>query len=81
MLDGLDLMIDGDDANEGDVYFQLAQKEKYLLIAAEAGNTLLKKNNELQTKLNCMEKEYCNQIDVSISKIVGIVMPSCPHYI
>eukprot|EP00794_Sanderia_malayensis_P013986 gene13986-15444_t len=47
----------------GDIYAQLAQKDKYLKLAAEAGNALLKKNEELQSQIDSMAKEFSRKIE------------------
>lgn len=46
--------------NDGtdDVYRQLAQKEKDLLLAAELGKALLEKNEELSQKYELLQEEY-----------------------
>ena len=62
--DGQDLP---DDEGEGDddIYRQLAQKEKDLLLAAELGKALLEKNEEVNQKYELLQEEYSQVVEVS----------------
>ena len=54
---------EGDDPDE-DVYVQLAAKERDLILAAELGNALLEKNEELTRKNDQLTEEYTLKIEV-----------------
>lgn len=54
-----------DDDNDGDIYNQLARKERYLMLAAEAGNTLLERNRGLEDALNKLNVETTQKIEVN----------------
>lgn len=54
----------GDDDGADDVYRQLAQKEKDLLLAAELGKALLEKNEELSQKYELLQEEYSQAVEV-----------------
>ncbi|KAJ8313042.1 hypothetical protein KUTeg_010415, partial [Tegillarca granosa] len=49
---------------EEDVYFQLAQKERDLTLAAELGKALLEKNEELERKQELMVEEYTQKLEL-----------------
>lgn len=53
-----------DDGAEDDVYRQLAQKDKDLLLAAELGKALLEKNEELSHKYELLQEEYSQVVEV-----------------
>lgn len=55
------------DGDELDVYAQLQQKEKDLILAAELGNALLAKNEELQRQIKDLTVESNRRIEVSAS--------------
>ena len=48
-----------------DVYAQLVQKERDLLLAAQLGKALLEKNEELGLQNEKMAEEYSRQLEVS----------------
>lgn len=50
--------------SEDDVYAQLAQKEKDLMLAAELGKALLEKNEELTQMYKRLKKEHSEQVEV-----------------
>jgi len=60
-------LADDEDELEGDddIYRQLAQKEKDLLLAAELGKALLEKNEELSQKYELLQEEYSQVVEVS----------------
>lgn len=51
--------------DEDDIYRQLAQKDKDLLLAAELGKALLEKNEELNQKYELLQEEYSQVAEVS----------------
>lgn len=53
----------GEDKN---VYQELAEKDHYLLLAAEAGKVLLEKNQELSDQYSKLQDEYMHKIEVPI---------------
>lgn len=61
-------LVDDEDELEGDddIYRQLAQKEKDLLLAAELGKALLEKNEELSQKYELLQEEYSRVVEVRI---------------
>ena len=54
------------DDEEIDIYEQLAEKDNYLILAAEAGKVLLEKNQELTTNLEALQEEYAHKIEVNL---------------
>lgn len=52
------------DSEDGDVYSQLAQKEKDLTLAAELGKALLEQNQELQSQNEHLVEEYTQKLEV-----------------
>lgn len=58
-------LVDDEDELEGDddIYRQLAQKEKDLLLAAELGKALLEKNEELSQKYELLQEEYSRVVE------------------
>ena len=52
-----------------DVYAQLVQKERDLLLAAQLGKALLEKNEELGLQNEKMAEEYSHQLEVSVVPI------------
>lgn len=56
---------DDDEEEDSDVYRQLAQKDKDLLLAAELGKALLEKNEELSQKYELLQEEYSQVVEVS----------------
>lgn len=62
---GRDVAADDDDeADPGDVYSQLAQKEKDLLLAAEIGKELLERNSDLSRQNERLTEEYSRKLEV-----------------
>ena len=49
-----------------DLYAQLVQKERDLLLAAQLGKALLEKNEELGLQNEKMAEDYSRQLEVSI---------------
>ena len=47
-----------------DIYTQLAEKDHYLMLAAEAGKVLLEKNQELEVQYEALHTEYLHKIEV-----------------
>lgn len=60
-----EILADEDEEDEDDVYRQLAQKDKDLLLAAELGKALLEKNEELSQKYELLQEEYSQVVEVS----------------
>lgn len=58
---------EGDEDGAGDVYSQLAQKEKDLLLAAEIGKELLERNTDLSRQNERLTEEYSRKLEVSPS--------------
>ena len=56
-----------EDQENDDVYVQLAQKERDLILAAELGKALLEKNEELSKRNEQLVEEYSYKIEVSIN--------------
>lgn len=52
-------------ADPEDVYAQLQQKEKDLILAAELGKALLEKNEELSRQNERLAEEYSQKLEVS----------------
>lgn len=53
------------EAPNDDIYAQLAQKEKDLILAAELGKALLERNQELTRQNERMTEEFSTQLEVS----------------
>ncbi|KAJ8886304.1 hypothetical protein PR048_012515 [Dryococelus australis] len=53
------------DERDLDVYAQLQQKEKDLILAAELGKALLEKNEELNRQTDRLTEEYSQKLEVS----------------
>ena len=53
--------------NEDDVYVQLAQKEQDLMLAAELGNALLEKNQELEQQVAKLTDEFSRKVEVRVT--------------
>lgn len=60
-----EILAEDDDEAEDDIYRQLAQKDKDLLLAAELGKALLEKNEELSHKYELLQEEYSQVVEVS----------------
>lgn len=72
---------DDDEEEDSDVYRQLAQKDKDLLLAAELGKALLEKNEELSQKYELLQEEYSqvvevSRLNISFSRFFGVVCVS-----
>lgn len=61
---GREVAPDDDEAEPGDVYSQLAQKEKDLLLAAEIGKELLERNSDLSRQNERLTEEYSRKLEV-----------------
>ena len=57
------------DSESGNVYQQLAQKEKDLILAAEVGKALLERNEELTLANEKITEEYSHKLEVRIFPI------------
>eukprot|EP00111_Clytia_hemisphaerica_P019736 TCONS_00058240-protein len=59
------LVASGDYCGETDssVYQELAEKDHYLMLAAEAGKVLLEKNQELSDQYSRLQEEYLHKIE------------------
>ena len=53
-----------DDDENADIYQQLARKDKYLALAAEAGKKLLEKNRKLESTIEYLNIEMMQKIEV-----------------
>lgn len=60
--DEIPTLIQGD--GEDDVYGQLAQKERDLVLAAELGKALLERNDELERRNEQIADEFAHKIEV-----------------
>lgn len=58
-------------SNLQELYAQLVQKERDLLLAAQLGKALLEKNEELGLQNEKMAEEYSRQLEVSILHVVS----------
>lgn len=47
-----------------DLYQQIAEKDHYLMLAAEAGKVLLEKNQELTHHYESLQDDYLRKIEV-----------------
>lgn len=65
-----------EEQEEEDVYFQLAQKERDLTLAAELGKALLEKNEELERKQELMVEEFSQKLEVYT--FLSCTFISCP---
>lgn len=52
--------------SEDDIYVQLEQKEKDLILAAELGKALLERNEELTRANERITEEYSHKLEVNI---------------
>lgn len=55
---------------EIDIYQQLAEKDHYLILAAEAGKVLLEKNQELTKHFEALQEEYHHKIEVRFISLI-----------
>lgn len=53
-----------DKPDPGDVFAQLEQKERDLVLAAELGKALLEKNEELSQQNEKMTEDFCQKLEV-----------------
>ncbi|XP_078363042.1 uncharacterized protein LOC144647159 [Oculina patagonica] len=58
-----EILAEDEDGDENDIYRQLAQKEKDLLLAAELGKALLEKNEEISQKYELLQEEYSQVVE------------------
>lgn len=58
--------------NLQELYAQLVQKERDLLLAAQLGKALLEKNEELGLQNEKMAEDYSHQLEVSTAKQTGL---------
>ena len=63
VLNELDMLVE-EDEDEDDIYILLARKEKELLLAAEAGQLLIKRNDELKSCYERLNSEFVEKIEV-----------------
>lgn len=61
-------------ADPEDVYAQLQQKEKDLILAAELGKALLEKNEELSRQNERLAEDYSQKLEVSVYKRLFIIL-------
>lgn len=61
------------EAPNDDIYAQLAQKEKDLILAAELGKALLERNQELTRQNERMTEEFSTQLEVSTHFFISIL--------
>lgn len=64
-IDEGEILAEDDDGAEDDIFRQLAQKDKDLLLAAELGKALLEKNEELNQKYELLQEDYSQAVEVS----------------
>ena len=64
-LSDMDSRSDCNSSDTEDVYTQLAQKERDLILAAELGKALLETNQELSKKNDSLGEEYNQKLEVS----------------
>ena len=64
-----------DDDESADIYQQLAKKDKYLALAAEAGKTLLNKNRALESTIEYLNAEMMHKAEVSNNIWVTVLLP------
>lgn len=57
-----------------DIYHQLAKKEHYLMLAAEAGKMVLERNRSLENALESMNAEMTQRIEVKSLHIAFTVL-------
>ena len=63
-LTEMDRASEGSSSDREDIYAQLAQKERDLILAAELGKALLEKNQELSKRNECLTEEYSQKLEV-----------------
>ena len=62
-----------DDDENADIYQQLARKDKYLALAAEAGKKLLEKNRKLESTIEYLNIEMMQKIEVGDTFLFPII--------
>ncbi|KAJ7387174.1 coiled-coil domain containing protein 64 [Desmophyllum pertusum] len=62
-IDEGEILAEDDDGAEDDIFRQLAQKDKDLLLAAELGKALLEKNEELNQKYELLQEDYSQAVE------------------
>lgn len=68
------------EADPTDIYAQLQQKEKDLILAAELGKALLEKNEELSRHNERLAEEYSQKLEViSLNLLLLISSPISDH--
>lgn len=65
---GEGVISDSEMESEGNVFQQLAQKEKDLILAAEVGKALLERNEELTLANEKITEEYSHKLEVRVHK-------------
>lgn len=70
---------DGPPTSLQDLYAQLVQKERDLLLAAQLGKALLEKNEELGLQNEKMAEEYSRQLEVSHYRSLLLDVMKAPH--
>ena len=63
-VDRMEAASPGQGSREDDVYAQLEQKEKDLILAAELGKALLERNEELVKRQDQMQQELAEKMEV-----------------
>lgn len=58
---------------EDDVYGQLAQKERDLVLAAELGKALLERNDELERRNEQIADEFAHKIEVRMNFTIPVI--------
>ena len=66
-------------AAAGDVYAQLAQKEKDLVLAAELGKALLEKNEDLSRQNEKIAEEFSHRLEVGQISIANFCAQNSPR--
>lgn len=61
------------DSEDLDVYAQLQQKEKDLILAAELGKALLEKNEELSRQNEKIAEDYSQKLEVSNEALLQLL--------
>jgi len=61
------------DPEDQDIYTQLQQKEKDLILAAELGKALLEKNEELSRQNEKIAEDYSQKLEVSNEALLQLL--------
>ena len=64
-LSKFEILEDDDPFVDDDIYQQLAKKDRFLALAAEAGKTLLEKNRNLECTIEYLNGEMSQKVEVS----------------